>query len=149
MSERDARLDLTRPLLGGVYEVDADTFDALALQARRADLALCRVDLGDCRDKITLLRRLAFALRLPADFGDNWDALADCLRDPYWQPAWGHVLLFERSQTLRDAAPDTFAVLLGVLDDAATFAIEHDRPFFAFFALPDGVPASEAALPSH
>lgn len=149
MSEREARLDLTRPLLGGVYEVAADTFDALALQARRADLALCRVELGECRDKATLLRRLAFALRLPADFGDNWDALADCLRDPSWQPAWGHVLLFEHSQTLRDTDPDSFAVLLGVLDDAATFAIEHDRPFFAFFALPDGAPNSGAALPSH
>ena len=63
---------------------------------RRAELALCRIDLAGCRDKAALLRRLAFALPLPADFGDNWDALADCLRDPAWQPAWGHVLLFDQ-----------------------------------------------------
>lgn len=136
MSARDARLDLTRPLLGGVYEVDAASFDALAAQAARAELALCRIDLAGCADKDSLLRRLAFALKLPADFGDNWDALADCLRDPSWQPAWGHVLLFNHAESLRNAAPHDAATLLGVLDDAATFAIEHDRPFFVFFALP-------------
>lgn len=145
MNEREARLDLTRPLLGGVYEVDAATFGALATEAKRAELALCRVDLDGCHDKTTLLRRLAFALHLPADFGDNWDALADCLRDPSWQPAWGHVVLFEHSDMLRTADTDSFATLLGVLDDAATFAVEHDRPFFAFFALPASA-ADAAAL---
>ncbi|HET6432504.1 barstar family protein [Dyella sp.] len=136
MSERDARLDLTRPMLGGVYEVDADALAALAAQAERAELAVCRIDLTGCTGKHALLRRLAFALKLPADFGDNWDALADCLRDPSWQPAWGHVLLFTGADALRAAAPQEAAVLSGVLDDAATFAVEHDRPFFAFFSLP-------------
>lgn len=145
MSGRDARLDLTRPLLGGVYEVAESSFPALAAQARQAELACCRIDLGGCHDKASLLRRLAGALTLPADFGDNWDALADCLRDPRWQEAWGHVLLFLHCADLRAQAPNVFAVLLGVLDDAATFAVEHDRPFFAFFALPAPDEADEPA----
>ena len=137
MSERDSRLDLTRPLLGGVYDVDAREFDAIVRQARQAELALCRVDLADCTDKAGLLRRLAFALRLPPDFGDNWDALADCLRDLGWLPAWGHVLLFEHADELRQYASADYDILLGILDDAATFGAEHDRPWFAFLALPD------------
>jgi len=141
MSARDARLDLTRPLLGGVYDVDARDFDALARQARQAELALCRVDLAGCTDKAGLLRRLAFALRLPPDFGDNWDALADCLRDPAWRPAWGHVFVFDNPGAL---PPHDAAILRGVLDDAATFAIEHDRPFFAFFPLPAAAPDADA-----
>jgi len=38
---------------------------------------------------------------------------------------------------LRAAAADDYEILLGVLDDAATFGEEHDRPWFAFLALPD------------
>lgn len=133
----DHRLDLTRPLLSGVYELPPASLDRLLTEARRAELAVCRIDLSGCRDKAALLHRMAFALHLAADFGDNWDALADSLRDPAWRPAWGHVLRFEHADELRHAAPRDFAVLRGVLDDAATFAIEHDRPFFAFFSLPD------------
>lgn len=140
MSARDSHLDLTRPLQSGVYDVDAHDFAALTRQARQAELALCRVDLAGCTDKAGLLRRLAFALRLPPDFGDNWDALADCLRDPAWRPAWGHVFVFENPEGL--PAHDA-AILRGVLDDAATFAIEHDRPFFAFFPLP-AAPGADA-----
>lgn len=135
------RLDLTRPLLGGIYDVAASDYPALVHQARDAELALCRVDLAGCTGKDDLLRRMAFALRLPPDFGDNWDALADCLRDPGWRPAWGHVLLFERPDQL---APDVQRTLRGVLDDAATFALEHDRPFFAFFPLPAASDAADA-----
>lgn len=131
------RLDLTRPLLSGLYELAPEPLDRLMVEARRAELAVCRVDLSGCRDKAALLHCMAVALHLPPEFGDNWDALADSLRDPVWQPAWGHVLRFDHAEALRDAAPHDFAVLRGVLDDAATFAMEHDRPFFAFFSLPD------------
>jgi hypothetical protein len=54
-----------------------------------------------------------------------------------WLPAWGYVLLFERGDDLRQAAPADFTTLLGVLDDAATFGADHDKPWFAFLALPD------------
>ncbi|HEU4669636.1 MAG TPA: barstar family protein [Dyella sp.] len=136
MSRAEGRLDLTRPLLSGLYDVDAAELAALAAQARRHELALCRIDLAGCAGKDALLARIADTLRLPAEFGFNWDALADCLRDPAWRPAWGHVLVFEHADALRAVAPGELAVLRGVLDDAATFAQEHDRPFFAFFPLP-------------
>ncbi|MEW5835132.1 MAG: barstar family protein [Pseudomonadota bacterium] len=136
MSLHEGHLDLSRPLLGGIYDVDARDYPALAAQAHRHELALCRIDLAGCGDKAALLARIADTLHLPDDFGFNWDALADCLRDPAWRPAWGHVLLFEHVEALRGTAPHDFAVLRGVLDDAATFALEHDRPFFAFFPLP-------------
>jgi len=80
---------------------------------------------------------MAVSLELPASFGDNWDALADCLRDLRWMPAWGYVLLFEHADELRSAAEADFDILLGILDDAATFSGEHEVPWFAFLALPD------------
>jgi hypothetical protein len=137
MSAHRFDLDLTQPSQSGVYFVGADDLDRLAKAARRDALQVCRTDLGGCTGKQQLLQRLAVSLTLPADFGYNWDALADCLRDMGWLPAWGYVLLFERGDDLRRAVPADFTTLLGVLDDAATFGADRDMPWFAFLALPD------------
>lgn len=141
MSAHDVDLDLTRPAHNGVYFVDEADLGTMTAAAVRAELGVCRIDLAACRDKSGLLCRMADALPLPADFGHNWDALADCLRDPSWRPAWGHTLMFGHADALRRADETSFDTLLGVLDDAATFATEQDRPFFAFLALPDDEPA--------
>lgn len=137
MSSAVFDLDFSRPSGSGVYVVGEDDLHALAKQAEREELRVCHISLQGCRDKAELLRRLAVELRLPASFGFNWDALADCLRDLRWLPAWGHALLFEHADDLRAAACDDFDILFGILDDAATFAIEQDRPFFALLSLPD------------
>ncbi len=135
MSARAFDLDLTKPTQSGVYFVGVSDLDRLARAAVRDELGVCRTDLADCHSKDELLQRLAISLQLPATFGHNWDALADCLRDPGWLPAWGHVLLFEHADALRQAAEADFTILLGILDDAATFGNDHDRPWFAFLAL--------------
>ena len=139
MSARGFDPELTRPAQNGVYFVGGGDLERLARNAARDDLQVCRIDLGGCHDRHALLQRLVLALALPASFGHNWDALADCLRDLGWLPAWGHVLLFEHADGLRQAAAADFEILLGILDDAATFAGEQDKPWFAFLALPDGL----------
>lgn len=129
--------DFTQPSQNGLYFVGEADLTRLASAAARAELAVCRIDLAGCRGKAVLLHRLATALALPADFGHNWDALADCLRDLDGWPSHGQALLFAHTDELhRDAAQD-FDVLLGILDDAATFAQDADRPFFALLALPE------------
>jgi hypothetical protein len=47
------------------------------------------------------------------------------------------VLLFEHADELRQADSAAYNIMLGILDDAATFGSEHDMPWFAFLALPD------------
>lgn len=137
MSKHSFDLDLTRPLQNGVYFVGVSDLDRLARTAARDELQVCRTDLASCHNKEELLRRLAVSLQLPATFGYNWDALADCLRDFGWMPAWGYVLLFEHADELRQSAEVDYDILLGILDDAATFGSDHDMPWFAFIALPD------------
>ncbi|MDE1895366.1 MAG: barstar family protein [Pseudomonadota bacterium] len=137
MKARGVELDLTRPLNSGVYFVAGSDLARLAARAARDALVARRIDLAGCHDKNQLLQRLATSLPLPATFGHNWDALADCLRDLGWLPGWGHVLLFEHCDELRRSAGADFDILLGILDDAATFGLDHDRPWFAFLALPD------------
>jgi RNAse (barnase) inhibitor barstar len=137
MSARDFELNLTRPSQNGVYFVGVRDLDRLASTASRDELCVRRIDLAGCHGKDKLLRRLATSLQLPDSFGHNWDALADCLRDLEWLAGWGHVLLFEHVDELRQTAADDYDTLLGILDDAATFGEENDRPWFAFLALPD------------
>jgi hypothetical protein len=141
----EGALDLTQANDGGVYFVDAADFDALVAAAVQGNLYVCRADLAGCQDKGELLRRLASALKLPAGFGHNWDALVDSLRDLGWLHGIGHALLLDHANDLRQAAAKDFDTLLGILHEAASFAIGQNRPFFAFLSLPE----HPIALPSH
>jgi RNAse (barnase) inhibitor barstar len=138
-------LDLTHADDGGVYFVDAADFDALASAAKQGKLYVCRADLEGCHDKTELLKRLATALKLPSGFGQNWDALVDSLRDLGWLHGVGHALLLDHANDLRQAAAKDFDTLLGILHEAASFAIGQNRPFFAFLSLPE----HPISLPTH
>lgn len=140
-SQREVDPNLTQPTQSGIYFVGSNDLVRLAKSAAKDELHVCRIDLAGCTGKHELLRRLAVSIelpeKLPADFGDNWDALADCLRDLRWIPSWGYVLLFDHADDLRSAAEADFDILLGILDDAATFGSDNDMPWFAFLTLPD------------
>ena len=85
------------------------------------------------QDKEKLLREIATALRFPDWFGQNWDALEDCLTDLSWLAADGYVLLFE------DARPgDDFGVLVDVLRSSAEHWKGRGKRFFALFVDPHG-----------
>ncbi len=141
---REIDPNLTQPTQSGIYFVGSDDLARLAKTAAHEELRVCHTDLSGCDGKDELLRRLSVSLELPATFGDNWDALADSLRDLRWVPAWGYVLLFDHADDLWRFAEADFDILLGILDDAATFASDNDMPWFAFLALPDT--ATEAKL---
>lgn len=134
-----------RPLQALLVEADrAGTFyltasDLPGLRAAAGDLGFRRVDidLAGCTGKSVLLQRFADAFAFPAHFGHNWDALADCLGDLDWLPAEGYVLTVENLQELRDADAADYATLVSVLEGACEEWREHDRPFWAFLALPD------------
>ena len=115
----------------GVYRVSGrdETIEA----AREAGLRLAAVAFGA---KATLLKGIAEALAFPDWFGENWDALEDCLTDLSWSGAAGHVLLFEGAR-----AGDDFGVLVDILQSAAEYWAGRGKPFFAVFIDP------KAALP--
>lgn len=142
MSARDPGIDLADATLGGVYFIadnDPTTsmFDTLASAASERGFAVARIDLADCRNKAVMLARMAEALSLPADFGRNWDALSDCLRDLSWLQADGYTLLIEHTQGMRQARPKNFNTLLDILDEAAAAWVRDDVPFFVFLSVSD------------
>ncbi|MDQ3762208.1 MAG: barstar family protein [Actinomycetota bacterium] len=74
---------------------------------------------GPVTSKAEVLDAIGAALRFPAWYGRNLDALYDCLADLSWQPAGEHVLVWTGHRQLEAADPDGYRAVLAVLDDAA------------------------------
>jgi RNAse (barnase) inhibitor barstar len=130
-------LDFSDAEDGGIFFVTSEDLEPLAEGAGMQGLSVCRIDLADYVDHDTLFDRLTPALRLPADFGRNWDALADSMRDLSWLKASGYILLFDHAEGMRDRNEDDFDTLLDILEEATDYWQDASTPFFVFFALPE------------
>ena len=106
----------------------------LVALATSLGLEAIRVDLTGCEDKAGLLERIAAALGFPEWFGDNWDALYDCLTDLSWRQGQGWVLILENAHDLRQAAPETLDTALAIMGDAAVAWDERGLPLRVFVA---------------
>ena len=113
----------------GVYRVVRadEVVDAL----RDSELEMAQIRFAP---KEMLLKNIAAALGFPDWFGQNWDALEDCLTDLSWRQAAGYVLIFD------DPKPgDDVGVLIDVLRSSAEFWSGRGKPFFALFIDSQGV----------
>ena len=118
----------------GVYRVtDARAVEAVA---RSAGLRVVAITLEGAKQR--WLEAFARALALPEWFGNNWDALEDCLTD---LPGDGHVLLLHGAPA---AAGDDLGILLDVLEASAGFWKSRGKPFFVVVV----DPASTLELPA-
>lgn len=71
----------------------ASVAEIAAFLERPCDLAVFHLSEADLRSGRELLTRIAREMEFPAWFGENFDALNDCLRDLDWHPAPGYVLI--------------------------------------------------------
>ena len=125
---------LQDPAKSGVYRASrADAIEDALLRGSEIDVAF--ISLRQVEEKKALLRALGAALGFPDWFGQNWDALEDCLTDLSWREARGHVIALEGFKSL---PADDLGVLIDVLVTAAGFWAEGGKPFFAVFIDPDG-----------
>lgn len=77
------------------------------------------------RERQTLMDEVGAALQFPSYFGENWDALDECLSDLAWMlPVTSLVLLVQDAeQVLADENPDQLQIFVSLLRDAmSTFA---------------------------
>ena len=80
-------------------------------------------------------RGLGEQLHFPEWFGQNWDALADCLTDFSWREAEGYVLVLEQLGDFRAAGDDDFDTLIEILSDASASWGVMGIPFWAFLVI--------------
>jgi hypothetical protein len=75
-------------------------------------------------------------LEFPDYFGQNWDALEECLADLEWLPAKGYVWCFTNAESILPDDEEEFATFLEVMSDAGEAwasgqAGQRPRPFHA------------------
>jgi len=83
----------------------------LELRTAPAPAGAIVLDGAACRTRAGLFAEFARALRFPAYFGHNWDALTDCLRDA----APELLYVSDAGQLLTDEPPAQLTTLLDVL----------------------------------
>ena len=125
---------LQDPAASGAYR--AGRIDPITDAVRGSTLSFARISLSNVKEKAALLRAIAAALAFPEGFGENWDALEDCLTDLSWCQGQGYVLVFEGFQFL---PAGELGELIDVLITAAEFWAQRREPFFAVFIDPERV----------
>lgn len=86
-----------------------------------------QVDLKHVRSKKALLAALATGLKLPAHFGHNWDALADCLMDDAWAKTASTTVLLYGTANAEKRFGEDWPALLEILDEACIWWGEQNK----------------------
>jgi RNAse (barnase) inhibitor barstar len=104
--------------------------DTVEHAATTAGLRCLTVDLTRVDSKKALLAAFADGLQLPPHFGDNWDALADCLEDGDWLGSSGVVVRVAHSAAYRRTHPHDWEIAEEILAEAAEFWRERHLAFW-------------------
>ncbi|HTE16308.1 MAG TPA: barstar family protein [Burkholderiales bacterium] len=124
----------------GVYRAPASV-NALHQAAAAAGLVWLDMPLAAVTNKTQFLKLCAKQMKLPPHFGENWDALADCLRDFEWLKSKGYVLYLNSGEKFAKAAPEDYQTALAVLQEAADFWKAKGTPFVVFVDAAKDLPA--------
>lgn len=132
----------TNNQISGVYHLSPARYDAFETAAQRSELRFLKVDIVGPSSAPDVLRQLGSALDFPTWYGANFDALYDCLADPDWQPAKGHILLINGLTRLRRLAPEDFATLIEVFQAIVEARRALNAPFTIIIDAPArGIPS--------
>lgn len=108
--------------------------DELRIAADEANFALFESDLKGVKGKQNLLNALARAARFPAEFGANWDALADDLCDLSWcGNVSGYVLLLRNVSDSFGLSLNDREIAQDILADTVVYWRQRNKAFWIFF----------------
>ena len=106
----------------GIYRlVSHISNDYVMTEAQQAGWRCYHIDGADVRDKAAFLNAFATALHFPSYFGNNWDALEECLRDLSWvypEKAKGILLVYNDVDRFAKAQPDEWKTAHDILINA-------------------------------
>jgi RNAse (barnase) inhibitor barstar len=112
----------------------AQPLETLRSAAHAAGLRVLDVDLGSIASKTALMETLGSALKLPAHFGRNWDALADVLQDEQWLGDNGMVAVLRNSSAYSKAHPTDWKMLSDIFEESIEYWKTRHKPLWIFLA---------------
>ena len=68
-----------------------------------------------------LLKHLAQAMKFPDYFGNNWNALEECLSDLDWLPAKGYVIQFANADIFIKTHSSDFKVFVQIIESVKSY----------------------------
>lgn len=76
----------------------------------------------ELKNKKDLFTTFALVLEFPEYFGNNWDALTDCLRDLEWLPTYkGYILIYKNPELFAWNAPSDFETFLEIVNTVSKY----------------------------
>ena len=87
------------------------------------------IDGTKINSKKDLLSRLASEMKFPTYFGNNWDALEECLKDLNWFIENGYVIRFINADKFIKDHPSDFRVLIEIAEAVANHWKFHKVEF--------------------
>jgi RNAse (barnase) inhibitor barstar len=126
---------LTHYTRAGVYAASSAQLDVTSKSATSIGFDCWSLDISTTHSAPALLRHIGQALHFPEWYGENWDALADCLTDLSWSDAEGFLVLLRGSDALHTAQPALWQKLVDMLSEVSDFWRENQ---IAFWVLVDG-----------
>jgi Barstar (barnase inhibitor) len=91
---------------------------------------LAHLDGGAIGDRGDLLAAIGEALQFPAYYGQNWDALEECITDLAWLPARGYLLLYDQADRLALREPEVWRIACETMREAALVWARQSTPFY-------------------
>ena len=117
----------------GVYQlVTPISTDDLVTLSQEQGARLFYINGTSVKSKADFLQAVAKALAFPDYFGNNWDALEDCLTDLDWLTDDRLILLYEQPETFAQHEPSEWLVALDILRSTVDYWHTHDRSFSVF-----------------
>lgn len=101
---------------------------ALQKAAKGAGFASFHIEGKNINRKEQLMNAVATALHFPKHFGNNWDALEECLTDLEWIEAEGYLIHYDHIDGLLETHPDQFETLVEILRDSVASWKEDGEP---------------------
>lgn len=127
--------DLMQASCQCIHFVDLSYFPAIKEEIIRYDISIFEIYADNIQTENQLLKDISEAMLFPDYFGNNWDALEECLRDMEWIPAKGYVLLVHNADQLWKNQPR----LAGSLIETWLFCVERwkgdSTPFHLVFGM--------------
>lgn len=106
----------------------------LKAAAQANGFAVFDVQLKGIKGKANVLNEIARGVKFPAEFGGNWDALADFLCDVSWQPAKGYVMVLHDARANFGLSANDNEILQDIFTDSALYWKQRNKVFWIFNA---------------
>jgi RNAse (barnase) inhibitor barstar len=116
---------------GGMYKLQsAPVVKDIEKQVKAAKFAFFHIGGQKIERREQFLNHVATAMHFPDYFGNNWDALEDCLTDLSWLDAEGFVILYDHIDAFATHSPGHFDTAREIFASAVDAWREQGKPMF-------------------